>query len=625
MKKISKRIKKRPILLFMIVFFALFLLSSICLTYSILKVSNIENLLRYLISTLIIFICIFSFLECYKLIFKGKSFAIILIGIIFAILFIGESYTCGIINGLYSSIKNIYKENQTYSVSLVALSNNNIKDIKDVKSFKIGLISDKESVDYKIAKNIIKENNLEASNEIVMYDTTGKIIEELYNKKIDMAFLPKDYVSMYSNINTYSNIKNDTISIISKSETIEKDDDNIIINSTDPFTILILGIDSTTEDISKITSFNGDSLMLITFNPTTYNATITSIPRDTYVPIACVKNTPSSKITHSGWYGESCLIKTIENWIGININYYVKVNFTGVVNLVDALDGVEVNVPYSFCEQNSKREWGENTVYVKKGLQTLNGEQALALSRNRHPNPDKCSSEWTNYYSDDIIRGQNQQLVINALINKIVKNVSLEKIYSLLDILGKNIDTNMKINEITSYYKLAKDIALNNNKNAINFDRLYISTYGKNLYDPLLNMAGMSIQIYYEESLKEVIKAMKTNLELEKPEIIKEMNFSINSMYTSPKIGIGNYTQQNIDTVPNFINKDKSIALSWGEEKGINIKVEYIDTNEGINDSIISQSIPSTYIVDNITSSLTIKVRNVIDHDDNPDIDYPTE
>lgn len=625
MKKISKRIKKRPILLFMIVFFVLFLLSSICLTYSILKVSNIENLLRYLISTLIIFICIFSFLECYKLIFKGKSFAIILIGIIFAILFIGESYTCGIINGLYSSIKNIYKENQTYSVSLVALSNNNIKDIKDVKSFKIGLISDKESVDYKIAKNIIKENNLEASNEIVMYDTTGKIIEELYNKKIDMAFLPKDYVSMYSNINTYSNIKNDTISIISKSETIEKDDDNIIINSTDPFTILILGIDSTTEDISKITSFNGDSLMLITFNPTTYNATITSIPRDTYVPIACVKNTPSSKITHSGWYGESCLIKTIENWIGININYYVKVNFTGVVNLVDALDGVEVNVPYSFCEQNSKREWGENTVYVKKGLQTLNGEQALALSRNRHPNPDKCSSEWTNYYSDDIIRGQNQQLVINALINKIVKNVSLEKTYSLLDILGKNIDTNMKINEITSYYKLAKDIALNNNKNAINFDRLYISTYGKNLYDPLLNMAGMSIQIYYEESLKEVIKAMKTNLELEKPEIIKEMNFSINSMYTSPKIGIGNYTQQNIDTVPNFINKDKSIALSWGEEKGINIKVEYIDTNEGINDSIISQSIPSTYIVDNITSSLTIKVRNVIDHDDNPDIDYPTE
>ena len=625
MKKISKRIKKRPILLFMIVFFVLFLLSSICLTYSILKVSNIENLLRYLISTLIIFICIFSFLECYKLIFKGKSFAIILIGIIFAILFIGESYTCGIINGLYSSIKNIYKENQTYSVSLVALSNNNIKDIKDVKSFKIGLISDEESVDYKIAKNIIKENNLEASNEIVMYDTTGKIIEELYNKKIDMAFLPKDYVSMYSNINTYSNIKNDTISIISKSETIEKDDDNIIINSTDPFTILILGIDSTTEDISKITSFNGDSLMLITFNPTTYNATITSIPRDTYVPIACVKNTPSSKITHSGWYGESCLIKTIENWIGININYYVKVNFTGVVNLVDALDGVEVNVPYSFCEQNSKREWGENTVYVKKGLQTLNGEQALALSRNRHPNPDKCSSEWTNYYSDDIIRGQNQQLVINALINKIVKNVSLEKIYSLLDILGKNIDTNMKINEITSYYKLAKDIALNNNKDAINFDRLYISTYGKNLYDPLLNMAGMSIQIYYEESLKEVIKAMKTNLELEKPEIIKEMNFSINSMYTSPKIGIGNYTQQNIDTVPNFINKDKSIALSWGEEKGINIKVEYIDTNEGINDSIISQSIPSTYIVDNITSSLTIKVRNVIDHDDNPDIDYPTE
>ena len=178
--------------------------------------------------------------------------------------------------------------------------------------------------------------------------------------------------------------------------------------------------------------------MLITFNPTTMNATILSIPRDTYVPIGCLKGYPQSKITHSGWNGESCVIKTINNWMDINVDYYVKVNFTALVSLVDSIGGIEVDVPYSFCEQDSNREWGENTVYVKKGLQTLDGEQALALSRNRHPNPGRCSAEWTNYYSDDIIRGQNQQLVINALINKIVKNISLDNIYSIIEAIDTN-------------------------------------------------------------------------------------------------------------------------------------------------------------------------------------------
>ena len=263
---------------------------------------------------------------------------------------------------------------------------------------------------------------------------------------------------------------------IKKAKTIKKENDKKEKDENEPFTVLLLGMDSTIKDISTVTSFNADSIMLITFNPKTYNATILSVPRDTYVPIGCLKGLPKSKITHSGWNGESCVIKTINKWMDIDVDYYVKVNFTALVSLVDSIGGIEVDVPYSFCEQNSNREWGENTVYVKKGIQTLNGEQALALSRNRHPNPGMCSAEWTNYYSDDIIRGQNQQLVINALINKIVKNLSLDKIYSIIEAIDTNVDTNMQIDKITSYYNVAKELALktlNNNDNLINFERLH--------------------------------------------------------------------------------------------------------------------------------------------------------
>ena len=89
--------------------------------------------------------------------------------------------------------------------------------------------------------------------------------------------------------------------------------------------------------------FNGDTLMLMSFNPKTLDAILLSIPRDTYVPIAC-NNKNYAKINSSAAYGTSCVISTINNLLGINIDYYVKINFKGVVDLVEAVGGVEVDV-----------------------------------------------------------------------------------------------------------------------------------------------------------------------------------------------------------------------------------------------------------------------------------------
>ena len=118
-----------------------------------------------------------------------------------------------------------------------------------------------------------------------------------------------------------------------------------------------MGVDSEKEGIENST-FNGDSLMLLTFNPETLSTTMLSIPRDSYVPIACFAGQRKNKITHAAWKGESCMIDTIQNFLDVKIDYYVKINFKGVVKLVDALGGVQVDVPYNLCEQNSNREWG---------------------------------------------------------------------------------------------------------------------------------------------------------------------------------------------------------------------------------------------------------------------------
>ncbi|HOO68418.1 MAG TPA: LCP family protein, partial [Bacilli bacterium] len=337
MKKLKQKIKKKPLLIGIVVFYFLFVISSICLIYSTLKISNIENFIRYLLATFMILLIIFNGIQSYKIILKSKNFFMVIFFIFLLLVFIGESYACGIINELYNSINNIYKNTYTYSTSFVVMTTNDINDINDINDMKIGMISDDSSIDeYELAKEILDENNLNSSNEIIEYDTVAEVIQSLYDEDIDVALVTSTYVSMLINTDDYENISTETNIIYTKTKIIEKDDDNSSKSIDQPFTILLMGIDSTVDDISEVTAFNADSLILITFNPNTYNATILSIPRDTYSSISCLTN-KKSKITHSGWYGESCVVRSVEELTDIDIDYYVKINFKGVVNLVDAL------------------------------------------------------------------------------------------------------------------------------------------------------------------------------------------------------------------------------------------------------------------------------------------------
>lgn len=113
-------------------------------------------------------------------------------------------------------------------------------------------------------------------------------------------------------------------------------------------------------------------------------------------------------------------------------------------------------MPYSFCEQNSKREFGNSTIYVKKGYQTLNGEEALAFSRNRKKNSEYCSSEWTQGNRDDFVRGNNQQAVIQAILNKMKQFTDITKIDDILEVISNNLDTNMTEETIFSFTILQK-------------------------------------------------------------------------------------------------------------------------------------------------------------------------
>lgn len=536
-KKKKRKINKKPIIL--LIMAILCVIASVFSIYSLTLLSGIESFFRItLIGIIAILMMSFLLGFFHSLKKKGKKYLFYIpVVLVYSIVLIGFGYY---VKKTYSVLDKFTTDATTYSSSLVTLKDNKVNDIKDVKG-KVGIIKDEDNiVGNTIPNEVIKNKKLDVKTK--KYETYIDLLNALYDEEVDYVFLPTGYVVMFSTYEgqDFSTLADDTKIIYTQEKSVKTKSSNKSNTLNKPFTILLMGVDSAEEELSS-SAFNGDSLMLITFNPETLNTTMLSIPRDTYVPITCFSGQAKSKITHAAWYGETCMINTIENFTGINIDYYVKINFKGVTKIVDTLGGIEVDVPYSFCESDSSRRFGNNTIFINQGLQTLNGEQALAFSRNRHTWPEYCGKEYSNYVSNDFVRGQNQQTVVKAILNKIKQKGDLATVYKLLDVVSNNMETNMTTNEILSLYNIGKDVIAkstgSNIDDVIGIQKLYLSGYGTmNIYDVSMGMYLYNY-VLYQESLDAVVNAMKVNLGLEEPVMEKEFSFDIDEEYEQLVIG----------------------------------------------------------------------------------------
>ena len=583
---------------------------------SIYMVSGVENTIRY-ISMIIIFIINIILILLIRKFFKSDKKSKVAISIIICIiLVIVQSLVGYFIIRTYSTLSNMNKSKITYTTVIATKSESKLNDINDLQDKKIGIVVDETSIDgYIIGLEIIKDQNLENDNEIVEYTDFSSLVKDLYGSKIDAMIISKNYPSMFKAMDDYKNIEQETKIIYEKSKTLTKDEiskytgeEMVNFNTSDkidkPFTVLVMGIDSTASTLSKNATGNGDSLMMVTFNPKTLNATIFSIPRDTYVPIACFENQKENKITHAAWNGESCMIKTIENFTGINIDYYVKINFQGVVKLVESLNGISVDVPLDFCESNSKRSTkSENLICLKKGVQTLNGEEALALARHRKT-----------LTTGDLQRGVNQQLVVQGILNKLKSVKSANQMLNILDTVSQNMDTNFTTKQILSFYDIAKNLFLTSTTdNLINMKQLYLQGASQMIYDEGL---GLTLYNYIpnKESLDLVINAMKQNLGLEEVEHVKKMEFSIEKPFKLETVGSNVETATKTYTLlPNFIGESESYARSWLSSNGISVTTTIKEVSSGYYDGqIIDQSYPENKRIDLISGAVNLTVAKVV-------------
>ena len=270
-----------------------------------------------------------------------------------------------------------------------------------------------------------------------------------YDDKVDAICLNEKYRDILHESEAYFNFQTDSKTIYQNIEytKVDKTDnpsDPVKNITKDAFTILVSGNDS--YGSLQDSNTRSDANMLLTVNPKTGRILMTSIPRDYYVDLVCDETGDNAcpedskdKLTHSGLMGVKCTERTIEKALGIKINYNIRINFSSVVNLVDALDGIDLDIQKG---EEVDILYANGQPGLSVGQHHVDGETALAFARERHA-----------YLDGDNQRVRNQQKVFKAIFKRIVSPKMITNYGKFMDALAVAFDTNLSNDEISDFIK----------------------------------------------------------------------------------------------------------------------------------------------------------------------------
>lgn len=389
------------------------------------------------------------------------------------------------VNQLQASLEVITKPETatTVNVSLITKKDGGAKLLSELSGKKIGIQNANDTVNSSYVKEQLeKESDLKNVTYVegLDYDTLYK---KLLNEDID-ALIITDYYFKTLLKDNYPTIEDDIF--ILKSYQKKRENDISTSNKDiryEPFTVYIAGVD---EGDDPSIDARSDVNIVLMVNPLANHIEMVSIPRDAFVPNPALSS-HNDKLTHLGLSGIKNSMEGIENVFGFEIDYYVKLNFFSVIDIVDAIGLIEVDVPISFCEQDEYRSFAkDDLICLNKGKQKVNGKQALAFARHR--------KSYT-----DVLRGKAQQEVIKGIINVLTTPSGVANINNVLSIATKAVSTNMPMQQVTNFVSAQMDnlkpwtihsILLENGADA----RLVTASMpGQELYVMLLNRADVQV------------------------------------------------------------------------------------------------------------------------------------
>ena len=441
------------------------------------------NILPTLYLSIIIGVILVIDVISWILISKGKIKLIIgyvLLLIVSVVSCFGIYYTYTTDN-FFSSLKEV-KEKQMYYV--VVKKDSDYSKLKDLNN-KSMAVFENQSENYDKALDKVKDSIKVKDKK---YTNVNTIVKDLLDGNIDSLLINSNVKDLLDE--NVSSFKDNTKVIAKLSINIvkqeNKNEEKEYENKNGSFNILISGID-TYGNISNVS--RSDVNIIMTVNPNTHKVLLTSVQRDMYVQLHGTTGL-KDKLTHAGLYGIDMSRQTIEDFLDVDIPYYIRLNFDSVVKLVDAIGGVDIYNDIAFKRYS---------LYFPKGNIHLNGKEVKEYSRERMLMPN---GDWT--------RGEHQKTVITAIIKKITNSKELLTNYGdILDSTKDVVQTNIPTDLIK---KLVKDQL--STMSSWDVESTYVEGTGFD-YRETYTMPGMDLYVTYpdEDSVKSVSKQIKDVLE----------------------------------------------------------------------------------------------------------------
>ena len=420
----------------------LLLAASLALYIRLMATGMLSNL--YLIILMMVLIVLNAVSVIVQLPLRRNKAGKLIMGIVSLLLSGAMLYGVVAVNSVQSALSKIVgKMTETEITEVRVMNDNPATSMGDTRGYTFGYIAD---ADTKNTQSILDEISKSFGTiKSKGYDSMTALADALYDDEVDAILINQGYVDLLTEKDGYTDFRDQTRVLYTYTTTHEVDP--IVPNTSitkEPFVVYCSGIDARVDDISA--KSRSDVNILAVVNPTTKQILLVNTPRDYSLPLA--RNGELDKLTHAGLYGIDESMKVLGNLYGVQADYYVRVNFAGLVKIVDALGGVDIESDANFsCVPMETPDGNGDYTYQKysftKGINHVNGSQALAFARERKAFAD-----------GDNRRGQHQMTVIKAIVNKACSSAVLTKYQELLKAASDAFITNMPYADISSLVQM---------------------------------------------------------------------------------------------------------------------------------------------------------------------------
>ena len=378
---------------------------------------------------------------------RNKLWKLVL-GLVALVLSAGMIYATVATNAVLETLSRVSSTGSVKTVVVRVRENDSAQEIGDTFGYTYGYLAQTDTDTTDALLTHLKEGLGQVKTK--SYDTPTALADALYNREVDAVILGKGMVSTLKQTDGYKDFTSRTREIYTYDVTHESDPIAPNANiSRQPFVVYCSGTDERISD--TLLNTRSDANILAVVNPSTHKILLVNIPRDYYLPLPF--NGEMDKLTHFSVYSDKGMdepIEALNTLLGVKADYYARVNFSGLMDIVDALGGIDVTSPVDFTtvamempNENGDGGYHDESFTFTEGVNHLNGREALAFSRERSA-----------FAQGDVQRGRNQMAVLQAIIDKATSPAILSGYQDVLKAVSDSVLTNMPQQDILKLVKL---------------------------------------------------------------------------------------------------------------------------------------------------------------------------